>query len=189
MRIISGRYKGKIILNPIDKITRPLKDMVKESIFNIFEHSRNETVEFDDNVILDLFSGSGSFGIECLSRGAKKVYFCENYKNSIKVLNKNLKNLKLNYNSKVIQKNAYEISKKDIENNKVNLIYLDPPFRDRNVNDLLNLIKNSKIANKDTLIVIHRNKKTKDKFNKYFKISREETYGVSKIIFGKILFQ
>ena len=74
MRIIGGVLKGKKILDPLDKSTRPLKDLVRESIFNILEHSNNEFVKIENAKILDLFSGTGSFGIECLSRGAKK--FC-----------------------------------------------------------------------------------------------------------------
>ena len=86
MRIVSGKFRGKLIHNPIDKTTRPLKDMVRESIFNILEHSRNEKINLKGKIILDMFSGSGSFGIECLSRGAEHVYFYENYKNVHKLL-------------------------------------------------------------------------------------------------------
>ena len=96
MRIIGGNLRGKKILKPIDKLTRPLKDMVRESIFNIINHSQDEFVELNNAKILDLFSGTGSFGIECLSRGAKKVTFFENYRNSIKILKKNLDSLNLN---------------------------------------------------------------------------------------------
>ena len=75
MRIISGSFKGKKILEPKDKKTRPLKDLTKESIFNIIMHSNKFKINFANSYILDLFSGVGSFGIECLSRGVKKVIF------------------------------------------------------------------------------------------------------------------
>ena len=67
MRIIGGYLKGKKILTPADKSTRPLKDMVRESIFNIIEHSSDEYLELKGAKILDFFAGTGSFGIECLS--------------------------------------------------------------------------------------------------------------------------
>ena len=70
MRVISGDLKGKKLLIPLDKSTRPLKDLVRESIFNIIEHSKNEFVNLNGANVLDLFSGTGSFGIECISRGA-----------------------------------------------------------------------------------------------------------------------
>ena len=80
MRIIGGNLRGKKILTPTDKSTRPLRDLVRESIFNIIEHSKNEFVNLNRAKVLDLFSGTGSFGLECISRGAAKVYFFENFK-------------------------------------------------------------------------------------------------------------
>jgi 16S rRNA (guanine966-N2)-methyltransferase len=68
MRIISGIYKGKKLIIPDDKFTRPLKDLVKESIFNLITHSNKITVNIEKSNVLDLFSGSGSFGLECISR-------------------------------------------------------------------------------------------------------------------------
>ena len=77
MRIISGIYKGKTILEPKDTETRPLKDLTKESIFNIINHSNKFNINLTNSNVLDLFSGVGSFGIECLSRGAVEVIFFE----------------------------------------------------------------------------------------------------------------
>ena len=94
MRIISGNFKNKKLFEPSDNYTRPLKDLVKESIFNIIEHSKLVKFKIENCEVLDLFSGSGSFGLECISRGAKKVLFCENYIPVIKILNKNIANLK-----------------------------------------------------------------------------------------------
>ena len=187
MRIVSGKFRGKLIHNPIDKTTRPLKDMVRESIFNILEHSRNEKINLKGKIILDMFSGSGSFGIECLSRGAEHVYFYENYKNVHKILKKNIDELKIDNFSTIFEKSAYDISEVDIQYQKLDLVFLDPPFKDKNINDLLQIIKKLNILNKDTLFVIHRNKKTIDKFGKDFLVLREQKYGLSKIIFGKFL--
>ena len=79
MRVIGGSLKGKKLLIPLDKSTRPLRDMVRESIFNIFDHSSKVSKNINNSKVLDLLSGTGSFGIECLSRGAKEVIFFENY--------------------------------------------------------------------------------------------------------------
>ena len=75
MRIISGKFKGKRISLPRDKSTRPLRDLVKESIFNVIKHSNKILIGIEKSNILDLFSGSGSFGLEAISRGAKKCLF------------------------------------------------------------------------------------------------------------------
>ncbi len=96
MRIISGLFKGKKIIQPLDSNTRPLKDLTKESIFNIIKHSNKFQVNFEKSDILDLFSGVGSFGIECLSRGAKKVVFIENYRKVLPILRSNLGGAKIN---------------------------------------------------------------------------------------------
>ncbi len=97
MRIISGSFKGKKILEPKDIKTRPLKDLTKESIFNIIRHSNKFKVDLENANVLDLFSGVGSFGIECLSRGAKKVIFIENYKEVLPILKKKFIKFKFNF--------------------------------------------------------------------------------------------
>ena len=95
MRIISGNFKGRKIFLPNDKHTRPLRDLVKESIFNLLEHSNKINFKIKNAFILDLFSGSGSFGFECISRGAKKVIFVENHLEALKILNKNISQLNI----------------------------------------------------------------------------------------------
>ena len=186
MRIIGGNLRGKKILAPTDKSTRPLRDLVRESIFNIIEHSKNEFVNLNRAKVLDLFSGTGSFGIECISRGAETVIFFENYTNSIKVLKKNLDLLKLNKHSKIIEKDTYNISQSQLNLKKFDLIFLDPPFKDNKINQLIEKIKKMKITSKDSLIIIHRNKKIAENISKNLIISKEKNYGLSKIIFGKI---
>lgn len=88
MRIISGNFKGKKIYEPKNKSTRPLKDLTKESLFNIIQHSNKFSVQIKNSKVLDLFSGVGSFGLECLSRDASHVTFIENYKEVLPVLKK-----------------------------------------------------------------------------------------------------
>ena len=88
MRIISGKFKGKKIIQPKDIKTRPLKDLTKESIFNIINHSNKFSIELEKSYVLDLFSGTGSFGLEAISRGARFVRFVENYNNVLKILEK-----------------------------------------------------------------------------------------------------
>ena len=88
MRIISGFNKGKKLILPNDKTTRPLKDMAKESIFNILSHAKYVNFHLKDSKVLDLFSGIGSFGLECISRGSKFVFFLENYPPVLEILKK-----------------------------------------------------------------------------------------------------
>ena len=94
MRIIAGEYRGKNLFLPKDKNTRPLRDSVKENIFNLITHSKKIKIKLSESCVLDLFAGTGSFGIECLSRGAKEVTFFENYPEAIEILKRNLNTLR-----------------------------------------------------------------------------------------------
>ena len=142
MRVISGSLKGKKILEPKDNKTRPLKDLAKESIFNIIEHSNKFDTQLIDSNILDLFSGVGSFGIECLSRGSKKVVFIENYSGVLQILKKNLTSLKLTNNYEILESDVYSDNILSNLNSKFDIIFLDPPFRDKELNKLLLKLKN-----------------------------------------------
>lgn len=187
MRIITGNLKGRKILFPDDKKTRPLRDLVKESIFNLIEHSQKFNVKIKDSNVLDLFAGSGSFGLECLSRGSKKVVFIEIYFQAIKTLKTNINNLNIDKKCKVIEKDFLkEPENFKYLNEKFNIIFLDPPFKEKKIYELLDLIGKANILEKNGVIIIHRNKKDKDIFPDYFKIEIERSYGLSKVFFLKI---
>ena len=149
MRIISGKYKGKKINLPLDNKTRPLKDMVKESIFNLIEHSNKINLPIKNSIILDLFSGSGSFGLEALSRGAKNVIFIENYFKVINILKKNISNLKYDNQCNLINIDCFEfLNSKKKFNNYFDIIFLDPPYKEQRINVLIEQIIEKKILKK-----------------------------------------
>ena len=183
MRISSGQFKGKKILEPVDKNTRPLKDLTKESIFNIIKHSNKLNVDLDNSNILDLFSGVGSFGLEALSRNANFVTFIENYINVIKILKKNIKNLELDQKSKVIEKDILNNLNFTELKQKYDLIFMDPPFKEKKVKDLIIKIYEAKILNSNGIIILHRNSKRADNFPHELNILEKKTYGVSEIFF------
>ena len=183
MRIISGNFKGKKILKPKDIHTRPLKDLAKESIFNIIKHSKKFKIKIEGSVILDLFSGVGSFGIECLSRNVDKVYFVENYKNVLPILKKNLSSLKLIKNFEIIEKDIYKENVFKNFNQIFDIIFLDPPYKDNNIEKTLVKIKNSNILKNNGIMILHRHKKEKENLSNEFNIIEEKIYGISKIIF------
>ena len=187
MRIISGSFRGKKIHEPKDIKTRPLKDLTKESIFNIINHSNKFNINLKNSKILDLFSGVGSFGIECLSRGVKTVVFIENYTGVLPILKKNLINLNTFINYEIFEKNIYDDKTFLSLKNKFDIIFLDPPYKDKNLEKLFTNIKNIKILNKNGVIILHRHKNEKNTFPSEFKIIEEKKYGISKIIFLSLL--
>ena len=186
MRIIGGNFKGKKILDPQDKTTRPLKDLTKESIFNVLIHSNKFSINIKNSIILDLFSGVGSFGLECLSRGAKYVTFVENYSGVLPILKKNLSNLETDGNYQVIDENILnKINFKKITN-KCDIIFLDPPYREKKLPIIIDQISKDRILSNDGIIIIHRHKKEEDQFTKKLRIVVEKKYGISKILFCKL---
>jgi len=183
MRVISGLLKGKSINFLKNFKTRPLKDSVKENIFNILKHSKLINVKLEEANILDLYSGIGSFGIESISRGADKVVFVEQDGKAANTLNENLIKLSISHKGKIIN-NKIEKMLENINSEKFNIIFLDPPFADKEFIKVINLIKEKNIYEKKHIIIIHRERKSKDKLDNFLKIIFYKNYGRSKIIFG-----
>ena len=183
MRIISGNFKGKKIIEPKDKKTRPLKDLTKESIFNIIAHSNKFEIKLENSSILDLFSGVGSFGIECLSRNVKYVTFVEKYNGVLDILKKNLSNLKEIDNYEIIEKDIYDKNFFFKFKKTFDIVFLDPPYKDKNLTNLLMNIHSAECLNKNGIIIIHRHKNEKDMLTENFKVIEQKIYGLSKIIF------
>ena len=186
MRIIGGDYRSKKLFLPKNQKTRPLRDLVKESIFNLIDHSKKINTNLKDSLVLDLFSGSGSFGIECLSRKAKKVMFLENNQEALEILEKNLKLLKDISSYKIIKDDFFEHF--DLKRNvqfKFDIIFIDPPYKELRINKIIDIIKKQEILNKNGVIVIHRHKKDNIKLTDKINIVENRNYGISNIFFIK----
>jgi len=182
MRIIGGKLKGKKLFFLNSPATRPIRDMVKESIFNLINHSNLVNIKIKKSDVLDLYSGIGSFGIECISREAKSVTFVENNKNTLATLKKNLEYLSLNNNVLLIPEKI-NIEKFD-KVKKFDIIFLDPPFANNDYLKNLSLIKKIKIFKKNHVVIIHRESNNFDELDGIIKIILTKKYGRSKIIFG-----
>ena len=183
MRIISGSLKGKKINFLKSSVTRPLKDYVKENIFNIIKHSKHFDVRINDVKILDLYSGVGSFGLECVSRGARKVTFVEKDKKASYILKRNILDLSINKTTEIFSEDVEDFLNKNIKD-KYQIIFLDPPFRDNGFIENLKLIKKNNFIEKKHIVIIHREKNTKDDYAENLFIIIEKIYGRSKVIFG-----
>ena len=147
MRIIAGNFKGKKLLTPNDKFTRPLRDVVKESIFNILQHSKILKINLINSNVLDLFSGVGTFGLECISRKSRHVTFFENHLPAIKMLKKNIQNLNCCSKTKIIEKDVFSLEKLEFNLKNYDFIFLDPPFKEIRIKFLLNTLKQKKVFN------------------------------------------
>jgi 16S rRNA (guanine966-N2)-methyltransferase len=183
MRIISGTLKGKSIKFLKNSTTRPLKDSVRESIFNILKHSNLINIEIENSNILDLYSGIGSFGLESISRGAKEVTFIEQDKKASNILKENLINFSVTNKATLINSKIEDFLNRN-KRKKYNIFFLDPPFTDKEFIQSLDTIKNNKIYEKKHIVVIHRERKSDDDLDKFINITAAKHYGRSKIIFG-----
>jgi len=158
MRIISGEYKGRFINVPKSDLIRPTTDRVRETLFNIL----NNEINFNGIKVLDIYAGSGSLGLECLSRGAESVNFVEKNFVIYKNLNENIKLLNAELSCKIFKMEALKFSNKNHEQ-KYNLILADPPFFKYDIYELVkNLLKNNFLA-ENGKIIIERSKQTKEK--------------------------
>ena len=185
MRIIAGKLKGSTLHIPKNKNTRPLKDLARESIFNLLIHSKKIKLNLEESKVLDLYAGTGSFGLECLSRQAKSIFFVEKNKDALEILKKNIEKLKVKNKIKIFYNDIFDlINSKKIIDTQFNIIFCDPPFKDTNINQLIELIYNNNLLSKDGIIILHRDKSIKDLMPRQLKVIDERTYGISKIIFG-----
>lgn len=150
MRVIAGKYKGRKINPPVDNTIRPTTDKIKEALFGILQ---NET---EGAVVIDLFAGTGSLGIEALSRGAKKVYFCDIDSHSIGLLKSNLS---------FCDKSEYEILKGDFSDClrrlsmrgiKADIILCDPPYKFKLGDKILNIVKETQILSRGGTVTVER---------------------------------
>ena len=185
MRIISGTNKGKKLYLPDNNYTRPLRDMVKESIFNLLTHSNKTKIEIENANILDLFAGSGSFGLECLSRGSSCVYFFEKEPIVLNTLKQNINLLTKKDNFKIFEEDIIKfcLSQRKIDK-KFDIIFIDPPFKEIKINNVIEKILEKKMLVKRGIIILHRHKNDKIQISNQLNIFETRTYGVSKIYFG-----
>tara|TARA_B110000027_G_C16100643_1_gene292861 strand:- start:211 stop:786 length:576 start_codon:yes stop_codon:yes gene_type:complete len=184
MRIVSGSLKGKKIDFLKSNTTRPLRDFVKESVFNVVEHSNLISVLLKDANVLDLYSGVGSFGVECVSRGAKKSTFVENDNKALEILKINIKQLQIEKRCEVFQTKTTSFINQLKKHNEYDIIFLDPPFSENFFIEELKMIKKSNLYKKNHIIIIHRENRSKDEISNLINVLTTKKYGRSKIIFG-----
>lgn len=153
MRIITGKYKGNLVPFQAGHI-RPTTDRVKETLFNILMH------QIDDARVLDLFAGTGSLGIEALSRGAKEVVFVEQHKKSVEIIRKNLQKFNVTEPTQVIQKDVLSFLK-TYGGEPFDIIFCDPPFTQEMADDVMKTMSNSKVFHENTLITIESGRREK----------------------------
>lgn len=163
MRIISGSHRGRTLKVPDPKYTRPTTDRVRETIFNIL----NNIIDFEGLDVLDIYSGSGSFGLEAISRGAASVDFIEKNFPVYKVLSQNIEHLNVADKCKIFKMEASAFTKISLHK-KYDLIFADPPFFKDDIHLVSKNILEKDFLNEEGIFIIERSVQTKDNDEKNF---------------------
>ncbi|MGM9532539.1 16S rRNA (guanine(966)-N(2))-methyltransferase RsmD [Intestinibacter sp.] len=182
LRVISGKARGLKLNTPKNEDVRPTTDRVKESLFNI--------INFDimDSNVLDLFAGTGSLGIECLSRGASKCVFVDKSKESMSIVKSNIKKARVE-NESITMNIDFKSAILSLSNKgeKFNIIFMDPPYYKNMFEDALSMVDQNNLLEEDGVIVVEHD--TKDSFpeniGRLYK-SRDKKYGKTTLTFYKM---
>lgn len=177
MRIISGTAGGLKITAPKSDRTRPALDQVKEAVFNIL-------FDVSGLRVLDLFAGSGSIGIEALSRGAESATFVEEWDKAVECIRKNLAHCSLESNARIlkmqVKKAIAMLSRKE---EKFDLIFVDPPYLKNLVNETLSSISRAGIMQPQAVIVVEHHPKEEIREIEGLSLTDQRKYGQTRISF------
>lgn len=164
MRIISGIFKGRVVKMPKSNLVRPTTDRNKESLFNYL----NNIIDFDGIKVCDIYAGSGSLGLEALSRGAAEVHFVEKNFPVYKTLQENIVSLNAESSTKIFKMEAVKFTTIS-QHEKYDLILADPPFFKDDIHIVLENLLQRNYLNGEGLIIIERSIQTEEKDVNAFK--------------------
>ena len=173
MRIIAGKHKSRKLETLEGNNTRPMMDVMKESVFNTIGPY------FDEIEILDLFGGSGALSLESISRGAKHSYIIDLSRDAVRVITNNVKALK-EESSVTILNTDYKLALKKLQGKQFDLIFLDPPYRLNIVNELLQYLDENGFMKVGTIIVAHY-VKGNAKIDENYKLIKNYARGTAEV--------
>lgn len=154
MRVIAGTAKRIPLITPPGLFTRPTTDRIKETLFNMLQG------ELCDCSFLDLFAGSGSIGIEALSRGAAACVFVEQEKKALECIRENLKKTGLEARAEVFAMGVMEALAFLEEKRSFDIVFMDPPYKKGHEKEVLAYLKSSSLVKEDGLIIFEASLET-----------------------------
>ena len=171
MKIISGKYKGRVLEGFDIAGTRPTMDRVKESLFAMIQSY------LEDATVLDLFAGSGNLGIEALSEGAKEIYLVDKNKKSFQVINRNLKKIGIEASDIFCGDYKSALKKYREQSIKFDIIFLDPPYQTDLVKKSVEMIEKYELLSQNGIIVAESDILDKIIFSDKLEIVKSKKYG------------
>ncbi|MBS1477448.1 MAG: 16S rRNA (guanine(966)-N(2))-methyltransferase RsmD [Acholeplasmatales bacterium] len=173
MRINAGKYRNHNIEMTNLETTRETSDKVRQAIFNLIGQF------FDGEVVLDLFAGSGAMGLEAISRGASKAYFNDINAKALEVVKKNIAKLRVDDQCEL--KNLDYKAYLESSNQKFDIIFLDPPYKMNNVDEILKLIKEKNLLAQKGIIAFEMETQTNPE-SQYYSILKDRSYGIKRVV-------
>lgn len=175
MQIITGKYRARKLVAVDSDGTRPTLARVKESVFNLIFDKIN------GSVVLDLFAGSGAFGAECISRGAKEVYFVDKEEKAIKAIRQNT--LKMTEKFEILKSNFIDaLNNFSARGLKFDLVYLDPPYDSDYAKKALDLLSRNDLLNLDaTIVVEHKFINDLQNIENCYIMKKSKKYGIAYV--------
>lgn len=175
MRIIGGIHRSRNILYPVDESkVRPTKDRIREAVFSILQY------RIINKDVLDIFAGSGAYGLESMSRGANSATFIDNYDDSIRCINENIKNLKIE-NSLVINNDFLPaLEKLKQKNMTFDVVFIDPPYKLDVYEQIINFMIDNNMTKENVVFVLESDHELSlNKFEQF--LLKEYEYGKTYI--------
>jgi 16S rRNA (guanine966-N2)-methyltransferase len=182
MRVIAGTARSLPLKTPEGLDTRPTQDRIKETLFNIIQ------TEVPGCAFVDMFSGSGGIGIEALSRGANKAYFIENAPKAIECIEQNLAFTKFTDRAIVLKQEACA-GLMNIYEKHIDVVFMDPPYNQEHEKRVLQVLKNMKYVDEDTLIIVEASLDTDFSYlgDMGYNLRREKKYKTNKHVFINLM--
>ena len=179
MRVIAGEFRGRKLTSLKGRKIRPTSDRIREALFSILSQ------KIDNALVLDLFAGTGAFGIEAISRGAAKSFFIDKSKEAIQVINKNIELLNIKERTEVILHDAGNLlSSKTLLRQKFDVIFMDPPYNKGFISKTFKNVDLLKVMKDDSIIIAEHSIREND-LEKVadFDLYDKRTYGETLISF------
>ncbi len=178
MRIIAGKFRSRTLKMVPSESTRETSDKVRGAVFNSLSDS------ILNARVLDLFAGSGSYGIESISRGSKFTVFNDYKPIAVKTIKENLISLGVLDSVEVIQMDYQKAVTHLIDKNQLfDVIFLDPPYDFKNYEELIESLTLITINGSMICLEVHKDTKLTLNHSSAFSVYKEKTYGIKKIIY------
>jgi 16S rRNA (guanine966-N2)-methyltransferase len=177
MRVLTGMYKGRALRTVTDRSVRPATARVRQTIFDMLAHRAG----FDGAKVLDLFAGSGSLGIECLSRGAAHVTFVESDPEAVRFLEQNVRTLKCEEKTEILPMDAMAYLRG--HRAPFDIVFADPPYRFPDTPSLPDVVFSSNVISPQGFLLIEHTLDVRFSDGTLYRVTAEKRFGRTVVTF------